>query len=126
MSIWLQPTKATIWSVVDKGKYSEVRLSTGRKIQDTEPAQWANSNWSFVRFVGQAHDMVKDLGEKTQTRVTLESGNFSQEPYEKDGEKMYPKAPKLVVFKVTLVAPDAGFDYDKPPVVANNDDDIPF
>lgn len=124
MSIWFQPTKATVWSVVDKGKYSEVRFSTGRKIQDTEPVEWANSNWSFVRFIGQAHDLVKGLGEKTQTRVLLESGAFTQEPYEKDGEKLYPKAPRLVVFKAKLLE-NTGANYDAAPAV-DDDGDIPF
>lgn len=126
MSIWIQSSRATVWSVVDKGKYSEVRMSTGRKIPDTEPTEWANSNWSFVRFVGQAHDLVKDLGDKTRTRIVLESGTFTQEPYEKDGEKMYPKSPRIVIFKATLVDEDSGANYDAPPVVENDDDDIPF
>jgi len=128
MSIWFQPTKATVWSVVDKGTFSEVRFSTGRRIQDTEPAEWANSNWSFVHFVGQAHDLVRGLGEKTQTRVLLESGHFSREPYKKDGETMYPKDSRLVVFKAKLVEPvDSGGNYDAPPVVSSGgDDEIPF
>jgi hypothetical protein len=131
MSIWFQPTKATIWKVENKGKYSDVRLSTGRTVQNTEPVEWVNSSWSFVRFVGQAHDAVQGLAEKT--RVILESGNFSLEPYKKEGsdEWLYPKSPRLVVFKISFPeSSGGGGGMDTPPKVktveSDDSEDLPF
>jgi len=129
MSFWIQPTKATIWKVENKGKYSEVRLSTGRRVQDSEPVEWINSNWGFVRFVGQAHEAAQGLAEKT--RVILESGNFSLESYKKEGsdEVLYPKSPRLVIFKISFPESSGGGGMDTPPKVEDNssdDDNLPF
>jgi hypothetical protein len=129
MSFWIQPTKATIWKVENKGKYSEVRLSTGRRVQDSEPVEWINSNWGFVRFVGQAHEASQGLAEKT--RVILESGNFSLESYKKEGsdEVLYPKSPRLVIFKISFPESSSGGGMDTPPKVedsSSDDDNLPF
>jgi hypothetical protein len=122
MAIWIKPTKVTLWKNEDKGNYSVVTVSSGRKLQDSE--EWKNSNWSFVRFVGQAHEAVKNLEEKA--RIILETGYFSIEPYEMDGEKKYPKASQLVVFKISVGdAPSEKSQMDTAPAV-DDDEDFPF
>ena len=97
--IWFEKQYATIWKVEDKGNYSNVRMSTSRKDKKNEDA-YLNSNWSFIRFVGKAHEKVTGLGAKT--RITINKGGLTKEPYMKEGEKVYPKEPSFVVFDFDL------------------------
>ena len=134
--IYLEKQYATIWKIETEEKYSNVRLTTSRKDKEGE---YHNSNWSFVRFIGEAHDKVKDitLGDKEKLRIKITSGHFTNEPYEQDGEKKYPKNPKFVVFKFEFsdnktetnsskTDTKSKKGYDTPPAVDDEDDGVPF
>lgn len=87
---------ATVWEVEDKGTYAVVSMSTSRKDKKTD--EYVNTNWKFVRFVGTAYN-EELLALERQTRIVLESGGISCEPYtDKDGNKAWPKQPQVVVF----------------------------
>jgi hypothetical protein len=86
---------ATVWKIEDKETHAVVSISTSRKDKKTE--QYVNSNWSFVRFVGNAYN-EELLGLQRGTRIEIHSAAISLEPYLKDGEKAYPKNPQIVVF----------------------------
>lgn len=57
---------ATVWSVQDKGNYSDVQLSTSKSKKD---GGWENDFQGFVRFVGPAHSMAKGITERTVIRI---------------------------------------------------------
>jgi len=112
---------ATVWEVEDKGNYALVQMSTSRK--DKESGKYINSNWGYVRFVSSAYEGITEV--KPRTRIVIKQGGISQEPYMKDGEKVWPKNPQIVVFAWDY---PEGRDIDKmdtPPAVAD-DDEIPF
>jgi hypothetical protein len=104
-------------------------MSTSRK--DKKTNEYKNSNWSFVRFVGAAYE--KSLKLERQDRIVVEGG-ISQEPYEVDGEKKYPKNPQIVVFNFKPYEyqeneQTGSSKMDTPPVVEpddSDDDDLPF
>ena len=111
---------ATVWEVTDEGNYSLVKMSTSRK--DKKTGEYKNSNWSFVRFVGSAHEKASEL--KKQTLIVIKGGGISLEPYTKDGEKAYPKSPQIVVFNFEYPEPkDESSRMDTPPVV---EEELPF
>lgn len=115
----------TIWEVEDKGNYSLVRMSTSRK--DKESGEYKNSNWSFVRFVGDAHKKASELKEKD--RICIKGGGISSEPYNRDGVKTYPKNPQIVIFNWDWPEENAQNhtrDMDAPPMVSAPDEDNPF
>jgi hypothetical protein len=113
----------TIWEVEDKGSYSLVKMSTSRKNKKT--GEYLNSNWSFVRFVGDAHTKASEL--KRQDRIVLKGAGISQEPYkDANGNKAYPKNPQFVVFNFEYPeAKSNDRDMDNPPVVSD-DEELPF
>lgn len=125
--IWINDRQfATIWEIEDKTTYSLVKMSTSRK--DKESGEYKNSNWSYVRFVGEAHKKAHELNRKD--RVVIKGGGISLEPYEKNGEKIYPKSPQIVVFNwdwpEEKVYPQNN-DMDAPPMVASDEGDYePF
>lgn len=118
-----RPQYATIWQVENKGNYSEVRMSTSRKDRDDN---YKNSNWSFVRFIGKAHEAVQSIPERT--RVTIRGG-LDLEPYlDSTGTQKFPKSPKVVVFECNVVESDGSAParrMDSPPVVAD-EEEMPF
>lgn len=111
----------TVWEVEDKGNYSLVKMSTSRK--DKQTGEYKNSNWSFVRFVGDAHKKAGDLVAKD--RIVIKGGGISSEPYMKDGVKAYPKSPQIVVFNFEKPEEtDTSSKMDTPP--ATEDEPLPF
>jgi hypothetical protein len=119
------PQIVTIWEIEDKDSYAIVKMGTSRK--DKKTGEYANSNWSFVRFVGNAY---KDIGQlKERDRIVIKAGGISQEPYiDKEGTKKWPKSPQIVVFAWEFPepsdgSPKRGANMDMPPVV---EDDLPF
>jgi hypothetical protein len=90
------PQFVTVWKVEDKQNYASVDVSTSRK--DKKTGEYVNSNWKYVRFVGNAYndDLVNM---PKQTRIVIKAGGISSEPYvDKDGNKAWPKYPGIVVF----------------------------
>jgi hypothetical protein len=121
--IWFSPTtRVTVWKVKSQEKFTEVQFSSSRKEQG-EGGEWKNSSWSFVRFVGKAHTKASNLQRKD--RIVLTKAAMTKEPYEKDGETLYPKNPAMVVFDFDMVDVPAGNNPDVPPQV-EDDSDIPF
>lgn len=85
---------ATFWEIKeDHDTWAVVSLGTSRRDKDKN---WHNSNWGFVRFVGNAYKGLKTLNKKD--RIVIKAGNISSEPYEKDGKTEYPKSPQIAVF----------------------------
>jgi len=121
--------RVTVWKVEDKGKYALVQMSSSRKDKKKpEGEQWINSTWSFVRFVGKAHDAV--LNVEKATRIQLLQAALSNESYlDKEGNKAYPKTPQFVVFDFEFVEKSGGQSastMDSAPVVAEDDGDTPY
>lgn len=94
--IYFENQYATVWEVEDKGKYTQVKFSTSRKDKQHE-GKYLNSNWSYTRFVGKAHEAASSLSERD--RITIIKGGLSWEPYEdENGERKWAKNPQIVVF----------------------------
>jgi hypothetical protein len=126
MSLNISDTqRVTIWSVEDKGTHSLVRMSSSRK--DKKTGEYRNSNWSFVRFVGEAHKKASEL--KKQDRIVIKAV-IQSEDYMKDGVKVYPEHPQITVFNWERYVPDNDTSgeksMDKPPVVESSNDEFPF
>lgn len=83
-----------VWEVDKKERECVLTLGTSRKDKRTD--EYLNSNWSFVHFVGDAFEKACHL--ERGDRITNVRLGLSWEPYEKDGKKVYTKAPRMVVF----------------------------
>ena len=81
---------ATIWSVEDKGNYSNVKLTTSRKNQS---GQYETDFSGFVRFVGEAHKNAGSLSEKDRVKV----GEF-------DVQNSYNKEKGVTYYNVAIFA----------------------
>lgn len=129
MSLNISDTqRVTIWQIEDKGKFSLIRMSSARK--DKTSGEYKNSNWSFVRFVGKAHEKIATDGLKRQDRIVLKGAAISLEDYVDDnGEKKYPQHPTLTVFNWEHLASETTPGMDAPPKMSDSSsdsEDIPF
>jgi len=121
--------RVTVWEVKDKGSYTEVRMSSSRK--DKRDDSYKNSNWSFVRFVGKAHEKAKAENLERQDRIVLKGAGVSLEDYiDADGNKQYPKNSQITVFNWERLE-KSGDPTDAPPRVESSHEeesaeDIPF
>jgi hypothetical protein len=119
------PQYAVIWEIDDRQTYAVVKMGTSRKDKKTDT--YLNSNWSFVKFVGNAYKDIDQLKEKD--RIVIKAGGISWEPYvDKEGKKAWAKNPALVVFAWEFPepsdgSPKRGANMDTPPVV---EDELPF
>lgn len=110
-------------------KYTTANLSTSKpkgKGQDG----FTYSNWSFVRFVGKAHEFMRDHV-KDGDLIVIESGIVTKENYEnKDGVTVYPTSEQVVVFDVGLYRKGSGNtrsgEVDEADIVDEDSDSIPF
>ena len=57
----------TFWSAENKGKYSDVKLSSSVKNKQTD--EYETSYW-FARFVGHANNKISQLSEKDKIEIT--------------------------------------------------------
>jgi hypothetical protein len=74
---------ATIWSVEDKGKYSNVKLTTSKKNKD---GTYQTDFSGFVRFIGTAHENAPSLKEKDHIKI----GDIDvTQTYDKESQKTY-------------------------------------
>lgn len=95
---FLKDCYAYVNEVKDKGNYSEVRLSTTRKDTKDGNENKVYSNWSFVRFVGKAHNRISKM-EESKFPIKILTGQITQESYTNaSGEIQYPKNPSIVIF----------------------------
>ena len=91
---------ATVWEIEDHETYALVKLGTSRK--DKRTGEYANSNWSYVRFVADAYKHISELEPKM--RIVIKSGGISREPYvnheisEREDGRVWPKYENIVVF----------------------------
>lgn len=122
--------RVTVWKIEDKGSYALVDFSSSRKDKRLpEDKQWVNSSWGFTRFVGNAYSKIDELSRGT--RIELHGAIVSREPYEKDGETLYPKTPQIVVFDFSVLSQGEG-GTAKPsrgmgtPPAVEEDENIPF
>jgi hypothetical protein len=94
--------RATVWKVEDKGKFAEVKFSTARK--DKESGEYKNSTWSYAHFVGEAYKKALNLKEKD--RIELKGSGMNLEEYkDKEGNRCWPKNPRIVVFNFEMYTP---------------------
>lgn len=110
---------ATIWEVEDRGKYANGKFSTSRK--DKETGEYYNSSW-FGNFFGKAYDIV--TSSELPIRVKIK-GKFDNEPYMKDGEKIYRKTPAIGIWDVEIQDDYQGGGFDTPPTEVRSSD-LPF
>lgn len=64
-------TRAKVWSVEDKGKYSTGRISTSEKDREEN---YIYSNW-FCTFVGKGHEKASSI--KEGDRITIDTLKIS-------------------------------------------------
>lgn len=97
--IFLKDCFAYVNKVDKKEKYSEVRMSTTRKDNRDGKDEKVYSNWSFVRFVGKAHNQLAKI-EDEKFPIKIISGQITQESYtNSSGEVQYPKNPTITIFE---------------------------
>jgi hypothetical protein len=103
-------TRANVVKIEKFDKYSVVKLRTARKDKKTD--EWVNSQWAFVKFLGEAHknidalnsylkkmDKFEESGDaKRGVPVLLKSVQLGNEAYMKEGKKTYPKNYQIVVW----------------------------
>jgi len=126
MSFWISDAFASVWDVSLEDKVALVSLSTSRKDKQTD--EYVNSGWGdYNRFVGKAREKANDLhalipaakAAGRPVRIKILQAAMSNEPYVKDGEKVWPKRPQLAVFDFEFTdAPNTDSDSD--------DGDLPF
>lgn len=116
---------ATVWSVQDKGKYSNVQLSTSRKNED---GTYTTDFSGFVSFVGKAHTMAQGITD--MRRIQIKNADVTKR-YVKEKEKEYIN---FVVFDFDFMdgpakkstakkaSPETSFD----PIDEDIDDEMPF
>jgi hypothetical protein len=98
MSISFRDAFAVVWEWEDKGKYALVKMGTSRK--DKASGEYKNSNWSYVRFVGDAYKDIEGQDLQKKDRIIIRGGSFSREEYENtDGKRAWPKNAQITVFK---------------------------
>lgn len=102
---------ATVWSVEDKGKYSDVRISTSRKDKTTQV--WNTDFSSYVRFVGSAHEFSKQLSPKDLIRIN-----------QFEVTNKYDKEKKVTYTSYAVFDCERFVRQDAPPT--NNTEDMPF
>jgi len=125
MSFWIENAYASVWSVELQDKVAMVNLSTSRKDKDGE---YQNSSWGkYNRFVGTARNKADNLmnlipADGKPVRIKILKAVMSNEPYLKDGAKVYPKWPQLAVFDFEFSDfPNAGASAEE-----DDEDDLPF
>ena len=103
----------TVWSVEDKGKYSEVRVSTSRKNKTTQ--NWETDFGAYARFIGAAHEAAKALKPKDRIKITeFEVTNR----YDKERKITYTS---YAVFGFEPLEPN-----ERPAPAPTGNDDMPF
>lgn len=81
-----QGAYAKVWRVEDKGNYSVAQISISRKKDETYETEFQNN---FVRLVGTAHDMGKNIQEvKNGTSIKITSCDVTNR-YDKEKDKEY-------------------------------------
>jgi type IV secretory pathway component VirB8 len=127
MSLNLSDTqRVTIWNIEDKEKFALVRMSSSRKIKDSNPAEYKNSNWSYVRFVGKAYEKIASEGLKEKDRIVLKGATVALEDYMEDGVKKYPKTPRITVFNWEHAEANTSSRMDTPPTPEEEEEPAPF
>lgn len=83
-----QGAYAKVWRVEDKGNYSVAQVSISRKKKDSDQYE-TEFQHNFVRLVGTAHDMGKDIQEvQGGTSIKITSCDVTNK-YDKEARKEY-------------------------------------
>lgn len=130
-----------VWEIDEKEKYSLVRMSTSRKVDDKNTDDksridngiakngYVSESFQYVRFVGKAFNKLKkDIVVGTNDTITNLEMNFDFEPYYNNETKevKYPRYPRITVFSFNLPSEvkkddNARKGMDKAPAVADED-----
>lgn len=114
----------TIWEVKKEERSCTITMSTSRK--DKRSGNYLNSNWSYVQFVGDAYPKACKLNKRD--RITNLEFGLSWEPYtNKDGDKVFAKSPRFVVFDFEIANNrDSEYKPRSKPIVADDEPDDDF
>lgn len=124
MAFWLQEnSRAKVNKIFHKDKHTEAHLSTSRKKQDGDG--YLYSDWGFVRFLGKANTFMLESVKEGDV-INIKKAMFTKEPYQKDGEKQYPKTPQLLVFDCEMYRPGTKQAGKEEEPETPDPDDIPF
>lgn len=134
MALWLQENQRVVVKRFKDGKqnlkheegYSTANLSSSRK-KSKEDSAYLYSDWGFVRFVGKAHEYVM-ANVKDGDVIVLEKSMFTKEAYtNKEGERVFPKTPQLVVFSCSLYKSNRSESVQaEVEVSVDDEEEIPF
>jgi hypothetical protein len=135
--------KCQVVNIDKKEKYSLVKLRTSRKDKKTE--EWVSSSWSFVKFIGTAHETIAEIADKLNIAEKFDNGDAKQgipilikslsienaSYIDKiSGERKYPKNYALVVWSWGWRLDNPEINMDTPPIVANTyeeeTEELPF
>ncbi len=109
-----------IWEVENKGKYSVVNCSASKKNKTTNEYETTFSN-KFVRFIGQAHEVVKNMKKGDSVKLI----EFEVESkYDKEKKVQYTN---FLVFKVEDTSGgNSSTPKSTPKTDTFEDDSLPF
>jgi len=94
-------SRVTVWDVVYEENFANIRMSTSRK--DKRNDTWVSSNFSFVKFVGDAFKKSKAL--KQKDKITNLRFAIQMESYiDKNGKSVYPQNAKIIVFDFDFIS----------------------
>lgn len=122
----------TVWDITVEDRRVLVNATTSKK--DKRSGEYVNSSWSYMNFVGNAYAKACKLNRRD--RITnLEFGLTNEQYVDKDGNKVYPKSPRIVVFDFEVAAPRTGgkkpstkayVDSAEGDIDIDDDGDLPF
>ena len=120
---------ATVWKAEDKGKYGQANFTTFNK---TKSGDFENSQFSFVRFVGNGFEGFQNIVRKLEksehgVKILIKNMEIHRKQYlDKDtNKKMYPKNYQFVVWDWNFLEDAQNGKkslLDTPPVVEEDDD----
>jgi hypothetical protein len=127
MSLAISDTqRVKVWSWEIKTGYAVVKMGSSRK--DKKTGEYKNSNWSFVRFMGDAYNKIDSENLKEGDTIVLKGASISWEAYMKDNVKEFPKNPSITVFNWEHYQADNSKNsrMDTPPQIEEDEDNLPF
>jgi hypothetical protein len=105
---------AKIWEIKeDKGKYTDIRISTSRKNKDT--GEYEQDFGGYVRMVGKAHDLMAHLEEGDRFKI-VRCG----------AENHYNKEKKVTYYNFVIFEAEADDSYPESGESSDSDEENPF
>ena len=80
-------------------KYATVNASSSRENRNWQEgdSRYFYSNWGFMRFVSKAFEKAKEHGLKEGDLIILKSAYETNEPYDKDGVRVWQNLQTIVL-----------------------------